>query len=68
MESRPDSGARERRAILWGAAILAGIALAGHLLFAGADVVWLAALILAVAAVPQAYLRRAQEVAERRKK
>ena len=55
-----DSGerARERRAILWGGALFAAAALVGHLLAPGADIVWLLLLIFAVAAVPQAFIRR----------
>jgi hypothetical protein len=50
--------ASERRAILWGGAVLAGVALVGHLLAPGADLLWLVLLFFAVAAVPQAFTRR----------
>jgi hypothetical protein len=50
--------ARERRAILWGGALLAAAAVVGHLLAAGADILWLALIFFAVLAVPQAFTRR----------
>jgi hypothetical protein len=48
----------ERRAILWVGAWLAAVALVGHLLAPGADLLWLVLLLFAVAAVPQAFIRR----------
>jgi hypothetical protein len=55
-----DSGERagERRAILWGGALLAAAALVGHLLAPGANLLWLVLLFFAVASVPQAFIRR----------
>ena len=58
MHSQRDEAVGERRAILWGAVLFASVALVGHLVFAKADVFWLVLLVLAVAAVPQAFLRR----------
>jgi hypothetical protein len=57
-----DSGerVRERRAILWGGALLAAAALVGHLLAPGADILWLL-LLFAVASVPQAVVRRSRK-------
>jgi hypothetical protein len=55
-----DSGERagERRAILWGGALLAAAALVGHLLAPGANILWLVLLFFGVASVPQAFVRR----------
>jgi hypothetical protein len=50
--------ARERRAILWGGALLAGAALVGHLLAPSANILWLVLLFFAIASVPQAFVRR----------
>lgn len=49
------------RASAWAAAGLLALALGGHLLFPVADLLWLALLILAVLAVPQALLVDARE-------
>lgn len=58
MHTQRDDAVGERRAILWGAVLFASVALVGHLVLARADLFWLVLLVLAVAAVPQAFLRR----------
>lgn len=50
--------ARERRAILWGGAVLAGAAVIGIVLAPSVDVLWLVLLFFAVVSVPQAFIRR----------
>ncbi len=58
MHSQRDEAVGERRAILWGAVLFASVALIGHLVFARANILWLVLFVLAVVAVPQAFLRR----------
>jgi hypothetical protein len=60
--------ARERRAILWGGALLAAVAVVGHFLLSGADVLWFVLLLFALAAIPQAFVRRSAEDAPPRRR
>ena len=53
--------ARERRAILWGGALLAAAAVVGLVFAPSVALLWFVLLFFAVASVPQAFIRRSED-------